>query len=296
MITLVTYRELNEFVVAFGEGGFHLLVVCSDGGLGKSVEANDALDESSVVSIGGHITPLGLYGKLYANRDKPVVFDEIDGLLSNPTHVGLLKQLAETRPRKRVAWVSQSKAAFEIDGGAGHFYTTSRVMMLANSFKRLNANISALETRGMVVRFDPSRSEIYGKIVEFGDDREVVEFLGQTFEVLRDFNLRTYVNLVEMKRAGLDWRRYALLDSDIPSKIVEIAGLLTAYNNDKERIQHYSHSRRDYYGWKPRAMEYAQRQAFSQLHNGALGHNGRNGTGSSNGTGPDEFDLRRRGC
>ena len=295
MVTLGTYQELKEFVLAFGEGSFHLLVVCSAGGLGKSVEANDSL-QGSVLMIGGHITPLGLYAKLYSNRDKPVVFDEIDGLLGNPTHVGLLKQVAETQPRKRVSWVSRSKAALEIDGGVGHFYTTSRVMMLANSFKRLNANISALETRGMVVRFDPSRSEIYQKIVDFGDDLEVVEFLGQTFEVLRDFNLRTYVNLGEMKKAGLDWRRYALLDSDIPSKIVEIAGLLTAYNNDKERIQHYSHSRRDYYGWKPRAMEYAQRQAFSQLHNGALGHNGRNGTGSSNGTGPDEFDLRRRGC
>ncbi len=287
MITLVTYQELNEFVVAFGDGGFHLLVVCSAGGLGKSVEANDALDSSSVAIIGGHITPLGLYGELYNNRDKPVVFDEIDGLLSNPTHVGLLKQVAETRSPKRASWVSRSKAALEIDGGVGHFYTTSRVMMLANSFKRLNANICALQTRGMVVRFEPPRPEIYRKIQEFGDDLEVIEFLGDVFEVLREFNLRSYVNLVEMKGAGLDWRRYALMDSDIPSKILEIAELLTRYNSDKERLHHYSHSRRDYFNWKPRALEYAQRHALSHLQDGAAPHGGRNGTAAGTGVGPD---------
>lgn len=265
MTELRTYRELSEFVSAFGAGSFHLLVVCSDGGLGKTEEVNGSLDGSSAVIIGGHITPLGLYEKLYSNRDKPVVFDEIDGLLGNPTHVGLLKQVAETRPRKRVSWVSRSKRALEIDGGVGHFFTTSRVMMLANSFSRLNANISALETRGMIVRFEPSRAEIYQKIVDFGDDPEVIEFLGETFEILQGFNLRTYVNLLEMKRAGIDWRRYALQDSDVPSKTLEIAELLTRYSSDNERIQHYSHSRRDYFNWKPQALEFVQRQVFGRL-------------------------------
>ena len=114
MITITTYRELTDFVVAFGDGHLNMVVICSRGGLGKSEEARRTLDGEDVVRIGGHVTPLKLYELLYEGRDKPVVFDEIDGLLANPRH-----------------------------GGLGYFNTRSHVLMLCNSFSALSANVAA---------------------------------------------------------------------------------------------------------------------------------------------------------
>ena len=96
MITINRYAELSEFVAAFGDGHLNMLVVCSYGGLGKSEEVRARLDSREIVSIGGHVTPLKLYELLYHGRDQKVVFDEIDGLLSDTKHVGLLKQVCET--------------------------------------------------------------------------------------------------------------------------------------------------------------------------------------------------------
>lgn len=38
MITITTYQELTDFVSAFARGDLNMLVICSRGGLGKSLE------------------------------------------------------------------------------------------------------------------------------------------------------------------------------------------------------------------------------------------------------------------
>jgi hypothetical protein len=237
-----------------------MLVIHSRGGLGKSEAVRAAMQDHKVVWIGGHATPLKLYELLYQGRDQPVVFEEIDGLLVNPLHVGLLKQLCETRTPKRIAWASTDLRALEIDGGRGMFETRSKVLMLCNSFDNLNANVGALQTRATIVRFVPAGEEIITRIKAFATDDEVVAFLNAHADCQPDLNLRTYGRLAEMKRAGLDWQRYALDEGDTDPKILEIAGLLGRFDNDLSRIAQYSGSRRDYYNWKPQAVAYARRQ------------------------------------
>ncbi|MFQ5503147.1 MAG: hypothetical protein ACE5EQ_12775, partial [Phycisphaerae bacterium] len=261
MITITTYRELTEFVQAFSDGHLNMLVICSVGGLGKSEEVRRTVGEKEVSFIGGHITPLKLYELLHEGKNRPVVFDEIDGLFSNTRHVGLLKQLCETREEKRIMWASSDPRASKIDGGVGYFHTRSHVLMLCNSFAILNANVAALESRANVIRFTPSSAEILAKTRSFGTDEDVIAFLDEFHESVPHFTLRTYRRLVEMKNADLDWRRYALEESDVPAKVIEIADLLGQFTTDIERIHHYSGSRRDYYNWKPRAEAYRQRRA-----------------------------------
>ena len=261
MITITTYRELTDFVAAFGDGHLNMLVICSPGGLGKSEEARRTLDGVDVVRIGGHVTPLKLYELLCEGRDKLVVFDEIDGLLANPRYVGLLKQLCETREEKRIMWASADPRALEIDGGLGYFNTRSHVLMLCNSFHALSANVAALESRATMVRFKPSAAEILAKIETFVTDDEVLGFLAAFHESIPAFTLRTYGLLVDLKNAGMDWQRYALQETDVPAKVIEIADLLDRFGTDIERVDHYSGSRRDYYNWKPRAEAYQQRRS-----------------------------------
>ncbi len=265
MITITTYSELADFVAAFGNDALNMLVVCSRGGLGKSEEARRVLDEDQIVSIGGHVTPLKLYELLYENRDRKIVFDEIDGLLAATKHVGLLKQLCETRERKRITWASADRRAAEIDGGRGYFHTRSHVLMLCNSFIALSANVAALQTRATVIQFVPSSDEILDKIKTFATDAEIIAFLDQFHQAIPDFSLRTYRLLEDLKRAGLDWQKYALDESDTPSKVKEIADLLVRFDTDIERIPHYTGSRRDFYNWKPEAEAYLRRRSLSAL-------------------------------
>lgn len=273
MMTITTYHELSDFVAAFGNGHLNMLVVCSRGGLGKSETVQRKLQDNQVI-ISGHETPLDLYRKLYDGRDRLVVFDEIDGLLSNTANVGLLKQVCETKEVKRVQWGSSDKRAAKIDGGVGHFHTNSRVCLLCNSFALFNANVAALKTRGLTVQFVPTSREILDKISTFATDTEIVEFLEHFHECIPDFSLRTYRVLHDLKSAGLDWRRYALDETEISPKVREIAGLLESHDTDIERIERYSGSRRDFYTWKPVAVEYHRRQTLKSLKLGVDGsHN-----------------------
>jgi hypothetical protein len=256
------------FTAAFADGHINMLVIHSRGGLGKSETTRAAMQDRKAVWIGGYVTPLKLYEMLYQGIDQPVVFEEIDGLLGNPLHVGLLKQLCETRPRKTICWNSTDLRALEIDGGRGEFTTQSKVLILCNAFDKLNANVAALQTRATVVRFMPSAEEIVARIRTFATDQEVVAFLEAYGDCLPDLNLRTYVKLAEIKQAGLDWKRYALDEGDTHPKVREIAGLLSRFDNDISRLGHYSGSRRDYYNWKPQAMAHAKRQLQLSVVNG----------------------------
>lgn len=264
MITITTYQELTDFVTAFARGDLNTLVICSRGGLGKSEEVRQLLGSGDVVFVGGHVTPLKLYGLLHDGRDKPVVFDEIDGLLADHKHVGLLKQLCETRQPKRIMWASADERAAAIDCGAGHFFTRSHALLLCNSFQAFDANTAALKTRATHVWFHPSPEEILTKIKSFADDDGIVAFLQAFHEAIPDLSLRTYRLLEDLKKAGLDWQRYALNESVVPQKVREIAELLVRFENDLQRLEHYSASRRDYYNWKPQAIAYLKRREAAE--------------------------------
>jgi len=265
MMEITTYSELAEIVDGFASGHLHMVVVCSRGGLGKSSETQRRLSGRDIVEIPGHITPLALYERLHNGQNQAVVFDEVDGLLTDKRHVVLLKQLGETRMPKRISWMSSDKRAREIDGGEGSFSTTSPLMLLCNSFTTLNANLAALASRAVVMHFAPKSDEILAKIQTFAEDSEIVEFLRQYHDCLPEFSLRTYGRLEELKRAGLDWTKFALQETNLPPKVLEIADLLARYDSDQTRLRQYSGSRRDYYNWKPKAMDYLSRHQNGEL-------------------------------
>ena len=93
---------------------------------------------------------------------------------------------------------------------AGWFEIRSRVTILCNAFDKLAQNVGALSTTATVIEFVPPSHEILRKIESFAADAEILAFLKGVHDVFSELNLRTYVHLAELKRAGLDWRGYAL--------------------------------------------------------------------------------------
>ena len=103
MIRVETYEEVQAFTTGFANDHFDMLVIAGRGATGKSEESSRALAGHACVEIPGHVTPLELYRRLYEGRDQKVVFDESDGLFDHKLKVCIMKQLGETRDKKRIS-------------------------------------------------------------------------------------------------------------------------------------------------------------------------------------------------
>ncbi len=202
-IRLTTYAELDTFVRAYASGAFNLLVLLGPPGLQKSRAARDALPDACWIE--GHATALGIYTRLWEFRDQPVVIDDVDSLYSNPGAVRLLKCLCQTERRKTVAWESDAPA-LRRDNIPKRFTTSSRVLIIANAWHTLNANVTALEDRGHVVVFDPSAAEVHARTAVWFWDQAIFDWVGEHLHLIARPSMRTYCAAWELKAAGLDWK------------------------------------------------------------------------------------------
>src|SRR5689334_24602522 len=76
---ITTYERLEEYLRAFAQGHFHLLVLVGAGGLAKSRSVPAVLD-GKACWIEGNATPFGTDVKLDRHRDEFVVIDDVDAL------------------------------------------------------------------------------------------------------------------------------------------------------------------------------------------------------------------------
>ena len=155
VLHLTTYDRLEEYLRAFAEGHFNLLILVGAGGLAKSRSVRAALD-GKACWIEGNATPFGMYAKLYRHRDQFVVIDDVDALYADRSGVRLLKCLCQTEEEKAVAWHSDARS-LERQGIPREFTTKSRVVIISNDWKTLNKNVAALQDRGHVLLFQPER-------------------------------------------------------------------------------------------------------------------------------------------
>ncbi|KXA93655.1 hypothetical protein AKJ66_01480 [candidate division MSBL1 archaeon SCGC-AAA259E22] len=91
------YSQTRAYVKAIVNGGPDSLILFSRPGLGKSYQVLSVLKEEGLEKdkdyalISGYSTPLSLYHKLYRNRDKIVVLDDVDGITSSRKALSLLQ-------------------------------------------------------------------------------------------------------------------------------------------------------------------------------------------------------------
>jgi len=90
------------------------------------------------------------------------------------------------------------------------FTTTSRLALIGNDWKTLNADVAALEDRGHVLFFEPTALEVHRQAAGWFWDQEIFDFVAGQLHLIVQHSLRTYGQAWELKRAGLDWRRAVL--------------------------------------------------------------------------------------
>jgi hypothetical protein len=207
-VRVPTYVELEQYVRAFAVGHLNLLMLFGPPGVGKSRCVRQALDHR-VGWISGQATPLGIYMQAYKHRHQPLVLDDVDGLYADRTGIRLLKSLCQTEPRKTLSWHTATPI-LKRRGVPQRFTTRSRVALVGNDWKTLNADVAALEDRGHVLVFEPTALEVHRQAAGWFWDQEVFDFVAGHLHLIARHSLRTYQQASELKQAGLDWRQAVL--------------------------------------------------------------------------------------
>jgi len=239
-----TYDDFFREVDAFGHGERNLLIVVGPAGTAKSTAVKRRLKDARVIE--GGATPYRLYMELYENRDQTVVLDDADKVFQDRKGVFLLKLLTQTEKVKTIQWNSNTPEIRRGDLPA-EFITTSRVMIVANSWPDGDPDIAALESRGHLIYFVPSLPEIHRFAGEFFDDLEVYEFIGEHIDYFDRLDLRLYSKAREVKATGVRtgqpeaWKQFVLCQMmDIDKRIALDLMCDESFASDNQRAKEFS--------------------------------------------------------
>ena len=129
----------------------------------------------------------------------------MDSLYADRAAVRLLKCLCQTERRKTVAWETDAPA-LQREGIPKRFMTASRVLIVANAWRTLNVNVTALEDRGHLLLFEPSPLEVHARTAGWFWDQEVFDWVGAHLHLIQRPSMRVYRAAWELKSAGLPWK------------------------------------------------------------------------------------------
>jgi hypothetical protein len=199
---ITMYEHLAQVAKAFSSGNLNLLILLGSPGLAKSRTVRDMVGDCCWIE--GNATAFGIYCQLYKNKNKLIVVDDPDDLHADNRGIRLFKCLCQTEPRKRLRWTSDTTRR---NGSVPEaFWTRSRVAIVANDWRTLDANVRALEDRGHVFVFQPSTLEVHSQVAKWFWDQEIFDFIARYLHLLEQPSMRHYMLAWEAKQAGLDWR------------------------------------------------------------------------------------------
>jgi len=255
MIKVSTYKELEYYYELFSKENPSLVIIKSEGGLGKSTLAKEKIKDA--LFINGHTTPLALYQKLcaYDGGELKLVLDDIDSLMQSYVMRALIKQICETQPVKKIGYLSTANIAQALPQSISVKLST---LILCNNLNTLNKNVSAIETRGHTVNFVPSNEEITVKMREivgkYNFPEEVIDFVAEHGKFATAYNIRTLIKALDHFKMGDGWKEKVLQEMGISSKLIEIEKLQRDFDTNKERIENFSGSRATYFRWKSQSI------------------------------------------
>lgn len=144
VLRVTTYSELDLFARAFANDFLNLVIVCGAAGLGKSREFADAVGNHAFW-IDGNASPFGIYMQAFLHRNEPIVLDDVDGLYGDRAGIRLLKSLCQSDQKKNLSWQTDAHT-LDRKKIPRQFMTSSRVAIIANQWKSLNADVVALDS------------------------------------------------------------------------------------------------------------------------------------------------------
>jgi hypothetical protein len=254
-LIVTSYERLEGYIRSFAAGAFGLVILVGEGGLGKSRTVRAALGDDACW-VQGNATPFGMYEKLYRNRDRFVVIDDVDSLYADRSGIRLLKCVSQTEEEKTVAWHSDAKR-LEKHCIPREFTTKSRVCIISNDWKTLNQNVAALQDRGHVLLFEPSAAEVHTKAGTWFTDSEIYEWFSKNLHRIHKPSFRHYVRARELKAGNLDWTDVLAAEAENPRARLAAEILASdAYTSTAERakafVKHGGGCRATFFNYRKR--------------------------------------------
>lgn len=236
MLSKITRMVLDgyqraEFVAGSGGGGktFTIMEEIKRAGLEEvdmDAEIEDAeegdtieLRDDQFIKVSGATSPSGLYRMLYENSNSLIVFDDCDGFLGNENAVNILKAVLDTTGDGTVSWNSP---VIRRMGLPTQFQFTGKVIFISN--KKIEKVPQALLSRSLILDMNMSNQDIIDRANMLSEGlmpelnatqrKELIDFVEEHQNHLRDVSLRTFVLAAPMVAAGYeDWKDMVLFSA-----------------------------------------------------------------------------------
>lgn len=113
------------------------LVVCGQGGLGKTHSVTKTIEENNLepaeyVFFKGYSTARGLYNTLFDNNGKLIIFDDCDSVLDDKVAVNILKSALDSYEKRTISWMTKMNKSDEYPQ---QFDFTGRIIFISNKSK-----------------------------------------------------------------------------------------------------------------------------------------------------------------
>ena len=232
------FEVLEDMTAMAFTGDVKGLVVSGPPGVGKSFTIFDAIkqiDDSRVEVISGKVKTTGLFKLLYRHR-KPghvVVFDDSDTILTDEDSLNMLKKVIDTMKDRNVSYLADYDMVDEASGdvipktfkfeGSIIFITNLDFDALIGRGHRLAPHLEAIVSRSHYIDLAMKTRRDYmlrikqvigqGMLTEQGltdiQTKEVVDFIEENQDNLRELSLRIAVKLGVLCRTQKNWKRTA---------------------------------------------------------------------------------------
>jgi len=233
------FEILDILTEACTVGNARALIVSGPAGLGKSFTVERRLadwdpNEVNHTVIKGYVRATGLVKTLYRYREagQVIVFDDADAIFFDDVSLNLLKAVCDTTERRRVSWLSEGSLideesaerlprSFDFDGTI-IFITNYDMDAMIDRGHKLAPHLQALVSRAHYIDLAMKTRRDYlvriRQVIKQGllngltpvQRDDVVEFIEQNHESLRELSLRMAIKLGSLRRDGADrWERLA---------------------------------------------------------------------------------------
>lgn len=224
------FNALNLISSQTVNGKNKALIVSGPAGVGKSHNVLQAAREfekrgGKVGVIKGFCRPTGLYRALYDHsaHNDVLIFDDADSAFGDPVSLNLLKAACELSENRRISWMAETKMltdegdrlprTFEYSGNIV-FITNIDMQAAVDRGHGLAAHFDALMSRSLYIDLGMKNKRDcivrIKQVVESGaltshgitstDAREILGFVEENSEKLRELSLRLVVKIGHLKR------------------------------------------------------------------------------------------------
>lgn len=236
-----TFELVRSVTNGVKKGSIRGLVLAGPPGIGKSHEIMEMLTDGHVAAEGGahrdwdvvkgHITPIGLFKKLFEFSDKGniLVFDDCDSVWGDETSANLLKAVLDSNDRRTVQWNAESHVlkadkipnSFEFRGQI--VFITNKDFRQGNSAK-MQAHYDAVLSRCHYLDMEMSRKtdlmlrikQVVGDGMldpyrfENGEEQQIVSFIRENMDDLNELSLRMVKKIADLAKSDSnEWRELA---------------------------------------------------------------------------------------